>query len=394
MSKSTHYIHPKPTKIEKFLWWCCGADKQLLQKSTYADYAKYSGLGGIVLGTGILAFLGMSFAMYRVFLNDGSNPTMVLFAAVTVGIIWALLIFNLDRFVVSSTGKGDGKHSISWSEFGGAIPRIIMAALIGVTVSGPLEVYIFQKEIDKQWEVHKLEQKGKAQASSDTIKVKEFVFIEANISALTEEKKILNARIAVIEPQIDYQINHGGCKDKCQALQKERDEKRKQVLEKEDLIKIENQKLDGIRKEREAIVSAIDKKNSGKLGILDSIKALHDYPGSEWPVWLVRLLFVFIEVAPVFFKLMIAYSPYDYITDNTKYKIFATNGIQAKEGYTHLENGNIYDQIVYHEADYLYKDRMEKLLADEDLMKQIIAKYKAIESKNIDDNPQDYIKNN
>jgi hypothetical protein len=69
MSKTSHYISPKPTKIEKFLWWCCGADKQLLQRSTYADYAKYSGLGGIVLGTGVLAFLGMSFAMYRVFID-------------------------------------------------------------------------------------------------------------------------------------------------------------------------------------------------------------------------------------------------------------------------------------------------------------------------------------
>lgn len=347
-----------------------------------------------MLGTGVLAFLGMSFAMYRVFIDkEDANNVTVMISAIVIGIIWGLLIFNLDRFVVSSTGKGDGKHSISGSELAGALPRLIMAALIGVTVSGPLEVYIFQKEIDKQWEVHKLEQKGKAQASADTIKAKEFIFIENTIKNIEEEKKTLNDRIAVIEPQIDYQIRHGGCKDRCEALQKERDEKRKLVIEKEELIKVENQKLDGIRKEREAIVAAIDKKNSGKLGILDSIKALHDYPGSDWPVWLVRLLFVFIEVAPVFFKLMIAYSPYDYITYNTNFKILASNGIQAKEGYTQLENGNIYDQVVYHEADFLFKDLMEKLVADEELMKQIIAKYKAIESKNIDDNPQDYIKN-
>ncbi|MBK7696419.1 MAG: hypothetical protein IPI30_19540 [Saprospiraceae bacterium] len=45
MANFKDYKAPKPTIFEKFLWWCCGADKQIMVESTYADYAKYSGLG-------------------------------------------------------------------------------------------------------------------------------------------------------------------------------------------------------------------------------------------------------------------------------------------------------------------------------------------------------------
>lgn len=393
MANLKDYKAPKPTKVEKFLWWCCGADKQIMVESTYADYAKYSGLGGIVFATGILAFLAMSFAMYRVFLNeDGSNEGLVMFVAVIIGLLWGAIIFNLDRFIVSSTGKGDGSHDISWKELIHALPRVLMAGLIGITISGPLEVYIFQKEIDKQWEDIKLVKITAAQIKADTIKIKEYSEFEQKLAGLIIDKDQIKARIAEIEPKIDYQIEHGGCRGKCEALKRERDLKLSQLEKIEADILIQDNGKKAILAERQVEVEKTKTINSGKLGILDSLSALHAYPGSFWPSWLLRLLFVFIEIAPVFFKLMIAYSPYDYLSDNLKFIKLANQGIEAKQGYTKLENGDIHDQVVYHEAESIFRQTKSKLTADESIYNKIVDQYKQKEEGNINTNPNDYIK--
>jgi hypothetical protein len=113
------------------------------------DRVKYGGIGGVVLATGILAMLSGSYAFYAVFSPKVANalvaapvdaPTVI--KACVAGFVWALIIFNLDRFIVSSTGDGDGTDKITWREFQGAVPRLVMAVIIGLSLSAPLEVKI------------------------------------------------------------------------------------------------------------------------------------------------------------------------------------------------------------------------------------------------------------
>ena len=103
---------------------CSGADTNILQNSSKAEQIKYIGIGGTVFFTAIMAFIASSYALYTVFDNY--------FTAIFFGLIWGLLIFNLDRFIVSSTGKGDGTDKITWKEFTQAIPRIIIAIILTV----------------------------------------------------------------------------------------------------------------------------------------------------------------------------------------------------------------------------------------------------------------------
>ena len=130
----------------QFLWWCAGADPQILKYSSNSDHVKYAGIGGVVLATAVLAFLSMGFAMHIIF--DGR-----MLVTIPVALVWAVIIFNLDRFIVSSTGKGDGKEGMGFFESINALPRLIMAVLIGFCISAPLETYIFQKEIQREWQL-------------------------------------------------------------------------------------------------------------------------------------------------------------------------------------------------------------------------------------------------
>ena len=131
MNENVDYKAKSPSKSTKFLWWCAGADEKILLYCSYSDHVKYLGIGGVVLATAFMAALSMGFALHTIF--DGTWGVTI-----PVAFIWALIVFNLDRFIVSSTGKGDGESTISWSELGNAAPRLLMAILLGLTISAPL----------------------------------------------------------------------------------------------------------------------------------------------------------------------------------------------------------------------------------------------------------------
>jgi len=119
-----------------FLWWCAGAHQDLL-KQFPSEHSKYAGLGGVILATFVLASLSAGYAIYSVF---GSWGWTIVFA-----IIWGLIIFNFDRFLVSTMRKyGISRRKQFWM----ALPRIALALLIGFVIARPLELKIFEKEID------------------------------------------------------------------------------------------------------------------------------------------------------------------------------------------------------------------------------------------------------
>jgi len=95
--------------LNEFLWVCAGANREVLRQCP-TDYAKYAGTGGTILFTAIMAAISGGYAISFVFQNA---PLYVPFG---FGIIWGLMIFNLDRFMVN-TMYSDGKHTISKAEF-------------------------------------------------------------------------------------------------------------------------------------------------------------------------------------------------------------------------------------------------------------------------------------
>ena len=106
-------------KAISFFWFCSGAETEILKKCP-TEASKYTGIGATIFFTGVFAFLSASYALYTVFDS--------VWAAIGFGIIWGLMIFNLDRFIVSSMRK-EGRVG---REFLMATPRLILAILISV----------------------------------------------------------------------------------------------------------------------------------------------------------------------------------------------------------------------------------------------------------------------
>ena len=122
--------------FKKFFLLCSGADKTLLEGCSEGEQTKYIGIGATVFFTSVMAFIASSYALFTVFDNA--------YIAMGFGVVWGLLIFNLDRFIVSTIRKRDR----FWSEFLQASPRIILAIIIAIVISKPLEIKIFEKEIN------------------------------------------------------------------------------------------------------------------------------------------------------------------------------------------------------------------------------------------------------
>ncbi len=163
----------------RFLWWCAGAHQKLL-KEFPSEHSKYSGLGGVILATFILAALSSGYAIYSVFGN--------LLWTVGFAIIWGLIIFNFDRFLVSTMRKyGVSKRKQLWM----AVPRIGLALLIGLTIARPLELKIFEKEIDVKMteNMHK-----KIQRNDSLLQIENKALVQ---TAEAERQRYTNRKLAI-----------------------------------------------------------------------------------------------------------------------------------------------------------------------------------------------------
>ena len=123
--------------LQRFFIFCSGADSTILETCSQGERNKYAGIGATVFFTAVMAFIASGYALYTVFDN--------IYTSIFFGFIWGLLIFNLDRYIVSTIKKRDSFKS----ELLQAAPRIVLAVIIAIVISKPLEMKIFEKEINQ-----------------------------------------------------------------------------------------------------------------------------------------------------------------------------------------------------------------------------------------------------
>lgn len=140
--------------LKELTWMCAGADRPLLRMCP-VDHSKYVGIGTVILFTALMAWFSSLIAMQLVFdidVPEGADfwtSVKLNWPAIAFATFWAAFIFCLDRFI-TNTMYSDGKVSISRQEFFSGLPRIVIAIFLGIIISAPLELMIFEKEIDNE----------------------------------------------------------------------------------------------------------------------------------------------------------------------------------------------------------------------------------------------------
>src|SRR4051812_26938779 len=282
------FDHHKKERSSNFLWWCSGAHQQLL-KQFPSEHSKYAGIGGVILATFVLAALAGGYAVFSVF---ESWPWTVAFA-----IVWGLIIFNFDRFLVSTMRK----YGVSkGQQIRMAIPRMLLALLIGITIARPLELKIFEKEID----VKVAENRHKKMLLNDSLLNKEIV---QGIQTAESERNRLTTRKGAIEDtlhrlQSAYVQEADGTGGSLQrgieslTLMKQdayRNAVRQFTPELSQLqsgIAYQDSILANVHSTTEGKRRQYETDLAGKVGFLERNKALSDLASEESSVWWSNLL--------------------------------------------------------------------------------------------------------
>lgn len=397
------YKSPEPSRLMLLFWKAAGGDEFILRRSTYSDQVKYMCLGGIIVATGLMAAIAGGYAFYTIFepkgsaLETGTDVTTAI-QSVFFGIAWGLMIFNLDRFIVSSTGKGDGTEAITWEEFKGAIPRIVMGSIIALTISKPVEIRMFKSEIDVALSEAQMEQK---QAFVDKINADfaeritiQMETIEGLKNEIKEKEDYLRERQDVFDEEMSGGAGPRGYGPEAKKKEAAKDQARRDF---EDVKKANQPLIDeallavtALRQEKEEKISKSEIVSNSLDGLLERIKLAHEIAGF-WISLFITLLFMAIELTPIFFKLMLIKSPYDFIKDNIEELMKAERGIHIQYNYHKDKTGQERDLITYLEKEELLLEKRELQNVQKELTEYALSKYKADMMAKIDANPEQFI---
>ena len=392
--------------LNEFLWICAGVNRKMLRQCP-SDYAKYSGTGGTILFTAIMAAISGGYAISFVFQDA---PLYVPFI---FGLIWGLMIFNLDRFMVN-TMYSDGKHTISKAEFWGGFPRIILAIFLGIVISTPLEIRIFQDKIKSQLiidqgkvgddvrQAHDLlyQQRkdiedqistrnnqltdlraGRLDGVSGRVADKEKelreaenrLYNETNGDGVTKKKgygpaaKQLESQVNRLKGELanlrneekqNNANNQAYIKQRTVSVQNEIEEYNRRLKEVDEKIKeVESQGTEG------------QKALTGFCAQISALNAIASLENTS--LFLARLfislLFIAIEVIPTLFKMMVSSGPYDDMLLAEKHRIKALADRKIQEVDDYVQN----EITISTEKN---KTRLEaELKANEDILKKLAA---------------------
>jgi hypothetical protein len=352
-----------------FLWWCAGTHQQLL-KDFPSEHTEYAGLGGVLLATFVLASLSAGYAIYSVFNN--------VMWAIAFAIIWGLIIFNFDRFLVSTMRKyGVSQRKQFWI----AMPRIILALLIGITIARPLELKIFEKEIDTKVAENR---HHKILLNDSLLQVENKTVL---INAQEERNRLQQSRLLIgdtlhrlQQAYIQEADGTGGSLQrgiqKLTVLKQEAYESAlhqftPELLQLANQINIQDSILNKTQANTEIKRQQYQEALGARTGFLERNKALSDLSNQEssvfWSVFFISLLIILIETGPILSKLIMTVGPYDVALAKTELLQMATAENEMRRD----------KELLFDKLNGLYEKKKE-------MSDSLIQKLSSLQQKHID----------
>jgi len=344
--------------LKQFFIVCSGADTDLLDNCSKGEQTKYAGIGATVFFTAVMAFIAASYALYTVFDN--------LIIAIGFGLVWGLLIFNLDRFIVSTIKKREKFIQ----ELLQASPRILLAMIIAVVISKPLELKIFEKEINQVL----LEEKNTMTLDNkDQIALLYTPKITELKSLIVDLKKEVTKKETEVNSLYSTYIAEAEGRQGTKLLGKGPVYKEKR--DKHDVMLLELQQLKTSNDEKVlAIENKIGTLNEtyetqllttqpiidGFDGLMARVTALGKLP---WlPSFFIFILFLAIETSPILAKLLANKSEYDFKLENQESEVKTWMQLQVHERKNNLKTNTVISDKVYGdikeaEESYQYKKK-------------------------------------
>jgi hypothetical protein len=324
---------PVATGFARFLWWCGGAVEGPLRLFP-TEWAKHEGIGGAVLTTGVFAFLSGFYAVYTTLANGPYGIA----TSIGVGAFWGLAIFNLDRYIVSSLRKPTGPELRLWPRLSRTwlpvLPRVGLAIVIGISLSKPLELRLFQSAVASQAELNR--DRLLIEKKTNLVQGSRLNEIQADANQLTAELTAAEDRARFLEDEFRKESDGTGGSLRYGYSEVARVKQAAAVQARQAAAQLradtaERAKL--LQSEADNTASALDRqleefRKSLTGDFLTKMAALADLSANSPSIWwisaFVTFLLIGIEITPVLVKVLSPIGPYDI-------KLDALNSVEANE---------------------------------------------------------------
>lgn len=322
--------------VLKILISCSAAVEDILAlPQCRGDAKRHAMVGAFVLLTACFAFTSGGFAVYTGF------PSVPL--AVAIGLAWALMIFTIDRFIVSGIRKADVSKMTffeRWKTRGGellvTLPRLALAAVISLVIVTPLELKFFEREINAQIAETHLAEVSRATENIDAGfgRIPELRAENDQLRAQAENAraKYLSANEVMIRERVGRDPDGSGQEGagpifqlrqmQAQQAQAEWDATRQKN---DETIGRNNSEIQRLERERQSAIDARSQVIRESDGFLARFEALGVLASNHPKIATVRLfmtlLFLCIELTPVLTKMFFVRGPYDEILDTREHTV-------------------------------------------------------------------------
>jgi hypothetical protein len=368
--------------VYSFFCWCSGARLHLLRQC-HTDYNIFLGIGLVTFLTGVLAALSGSYAFYTVF----NLPV----AAAVFGLFWGSLIFALDWYLVASFKKqGSLKNELFMSA-----PRLVFAFFLAVVIAKPIELKLFESEILAEIHAQNIKKTINQQKTIDQGfgEIEKLMADNENMAQQLQFKEVQrNALYASVIDEAEGRSKTGQSgkgpvyRDKRDALdraEKELGELKNQVIP---IIQANTERVHLLREMRDQRIDESAGSLGQATGFLARLEAMQRLSAKSESAAaasiFIMLLFLCLESAPIFVKLLSSKGAYDYLLE-TEIELsrlgFEAGAklkeLQLQEQIEELERRSISLKTEHEALDQLYKKAWAE--AKKELDKKNIQKWKA-----------------
>lgn len=316
--------------FRSFFTFSSGVDRHILELCPDGEQKKFRNIGAIVALTSFFAFVSGSYALYTIFENT--------YIAIGFGLLWGAMIYALDRYLVASMKKLWLKSPSEMSEtddptdffvedksreWWQGFPRIVLALVIAVVISKPLEMKIFEKEINQVIAEEKNQLRLEARDQIGQIYGPQNQAIDAEINRLRTEIADKTERSQQLYESFITEAEGTagtGLRGKGPVYADKKAQYDLSVFDLETTQLRNNTSIDSLVAVRNGLASEIDASVAEAEPIIDEvdglmarIAALNTLGGENGhlPSIFIMLLFMAIEMAPILAKLLSGVGHYD-----------------------------------------------------------------------------------
>jgi hypothetical protein len=324
--------------------------------------------------------------------------------------VWSAIIFNIERFIVSSSGKGDGTEKITLSEIGNALPRIIMGAIIGVTLSAPLEIRILESEINAKLQEEQIEYKTRLNSTFEAafeVRKTELTGKIADAQARLDQidadlemrRQEINAQRQKLEDEAEGRSGSGkpgrgpAYLDKKANLDSKQAELEYDKSKAADRVNAINDELAIWKAELTASASELEQRRADNErqshaldGLLKRIQISHEIGGAV-PKMIAALLMC-IELGPIFFKMMLTRGVYEVLVETQGMLVRAQAGI---DGETRDDVGHLRSSYRSHAYDAIVEEHRRRADTERHLAELVHEQFRRIRGDELRADPLSFI---